>query len=70
MKTLVLRKNLKKENNFMKRTARIIDTDIARYLPIIIFLVLIIGYPIDSIVHPLSSILLLFINSLCNPIIN
>ena len=54
----------------MKRVILIIVTDIACWIPIIIFsYASYFGYPIPDIVHPLSSIVLLPINSLLNPII-
>ena len=64
------KKKIKKENKLMKRVILIIVTDIACWIPIIIFsYASYFGYPIPDIVHPLSSIVLLPINSLLNPII-
>ena len=54
----------------MERIILIIVKDIACWLPIISFSYAnFFGYPIPDMVHPLSSIVLLPINSLLNPII-
>ena len=69
-KCSIKKKKSEKENKLMKRIILIIVTDIACWLPIITFsYASFFGYPIPDIVHPLSSIVLLPINSLLNPTI-
>ena len=64
------KKKSNKENKLMKRIILIIVTDIACWLPIIILsYASFLKYRIPEILHPLSSIVLLPINSLVNPII-
>ena len=59
-----------KENTLFFRISIIVATDIACWLPIIIFsFANFFGHPIPYIVHSLTSIVLLPINSLLNPII-
>ena len=63
-------KRSQREKTLMKRTILIIATDIGCWLPIIVFsYASFFGYQIPDIIHPLSSIVLLPINSLLNPII-
>ena len=60
----------KKENTMLFRISLIIATDIACWLPIIAFsFASFFGYQIPDIVHSLTSIVLLPINSLLNPVL-
>ena len=60
----------KKEKTLVFRISLIIATDIACWLPVIVYSYSsYFGYPIPDSVHSLTSIVLLPINSLINPII-
>ena len=60
----------KKENTMLWRISLIVATDIVCWLPVISFSFRsFFGYPIPYIVHSLTAIILLPINSLLNPII-
>ena len=60
----------KNENAMLIKVSLIVATDIACWLPIIVFsFVNFYGYQIPDIIHSLTSIVLLPINSLLNPII-
>ena len=60
----------KKENTMLWRIFIIVATDVVCWLPIISFSFRsFFGYPIPYVVHSLTSIVLLPINSLLNPII-
>ena len=59
-----------KERALMIRTLLIVVTDISCWLPVIVFsFASYFGYELPEIVHPLTSIVLLPINSLINPIL-
>ena len=70
-KTSVKRYNRsERERMLMIRTLLIVVTDISCWLPVIIFsFASYFGYQLPEIVHPLTSIVLLPINSLINPIL-
>ena len=60
----------KKENTMLWRIFLIVATDIVCWLPVISFSFRsFFGYPIPNIVHSFTSIIVLPINSLINPII-
>ena len=60
----------KKENTLLYRISLIIATDIACWLPIIVYSYSsFFGYPVPDSVHSLTSLVLLPINSFINPII-
>ena len=61
-------KSTEQERTFMVRVSLIVVTDIVCWLPIIVFTYLsYLGYQIPDIIVPLSSIVLLPINSFVNP---
>ena len=63
-------RNLKVQKRLMIRIFLIVFTDVASWLPVIVFTYAsYLGYEIPKIVHPVSSIVLLPINSLLNPIL-
>ena len=64
------KKSSENENIMLFRVSLIVATGIACWLPIIIFSVAsFFGYPIPDIIHSLTSIVLLLVNSLLNPVI-
>ena len=63
-------KQSKKEKTMLFRILLIVATDIICWLPVIIFTFLVFfGYSLPDIVHSFTSIVLLPINSLLNPIL-
>ena len=66
----LLKNRSKNENTMLYRVSLIVATDIACWLPIIVFsYAKYFGYQTPDIVHSLTSIVILPINSLLNPII-
>ena len=63
-------KRSENDKKLLIRVFLIITTDVACWLPIIVLsYASYFGYPIPDVMHPISSIVLLPINSLINPIL-
>ena len=63
-------RNSKVQTRLMVRIFLIVFTDVAGWLPVIVFTYAsYLGYKIPEVIHPIFSIILLPINSLLNPVL-